>query len=140
MKLELYFPKEAENLVPFFSIPIPAGKAHEVDQIVDWIDLNDFVRRGSDPVYYLRVNGNSMEESIFHGDLLVVRRVENAETGDIVIAEINGEFTVKTLKREHKGLYLVPKNGDYKTVKIGRRDKFAVWGIVDFIVRSTRKK
>lgn len=140
MKLELYFPKESDTLFPFFTIPIPAGKAQEIDQVVEWIDLNDFVRRGADPVYYLRVNGDSMEESIYHGDLLVVRRVENAETGDIVVAEINGEFTVKTLRKQDRGLYLVPNNGEYQTVKVGRRDMFAVWGIVDFVIRSTRKK
>lgn len=140
MKLELYFPKTNDKLTPFFTIPVSAGAARDVEQIVEWINLDEYVRRGTEPTYYLRVNGDSMQEDIYHGDLLVVRRVECAEFGDIVIAEINGEFTVKTLKQQKQHLYLVPSNGKYKSRRINRNDSFAVWGIVDYIIRKTKKR
>ena len=138
MNLQLYFPQTSGELYPFFTVPISAGAAQEIEQIVEWIDLDDYVRRGNEPTYYLRVNGDSMEADVFSGDLLVVERTAAAETGNIVIAEINGEFTVKRLKHEKPYLYLVPANPNYKRRKIKRKDEFAVWGVVTHVIRKVK--
>lgn len=139
MNLQLYFPKQGGLEFPFFTVPINAGAAKDIDQIVEWIDLDDYVRRGSEPIYYVRANGDSMEVDVYSGDLLIVERIENANTGDIVIAEVNGEFTLKKLKREKRKLYLVPTNPDYKPRQIYTEDDFAVWGVVNYILRKTRR-
>ena len=139
MNLQLYFPKSTGELYPFFTIPVSAGTPQEIEQVVEWIDLDDYVRRGTEATYYLRVNGDSMEADVFSGDLLVVERTVNAQTGDIVIAEINGEFTVKRLKHERPFLYLVPANPSYKPRKIKRKDNFAIWGVVTHIIRKVKK-
>lgn len=139
MNLQLYFPKINGNLNPLFTIPIKAGAAQDIEQVVEWIDLDDYVRRGTEPTYYLRCDGDSMEADVHSGDLLVVERSEIADTGDIVIAEINGEFTVKRLKREKRFLYLVPANPNYKPRQIGTTDDFSVWGIVTHIIRKVKK-
>jgi DNA polymerase V len=141
MSLQLYFPKPSDTLYPFFTIPISAGTAQDIEQIVEWINLDQYVRRGGESTYYLRVYGDSMNDvGIFDGDLFVVERREFAENGDIVIAEINGEFTVKEYKREQNKLYLVPANGKYKTRQIKPKDEFNVWGVVTYIVHKPRKK
>ncbi len=138
MNLQLYFPKPHETQRPFFTIPIAAGQAQPVEQIIEWINIDEYVRSSTDSTYYLRVNGDSMEEKgIYHGDLLVVARREYAENGDVVIAEINGDFTVKRLNQETKtDLYLVPANGKYPKRKIKRSDSFAVWGVVTHIIHK----
>jgi DNA polymerase V len=139
MNLELYFPEQSNHAYPFFTIPINAGTARNVDQVLEWINLDEYVRSSDATTYYLRVSGNSMECEIYQGDLLVVERTEIAKNGDIVVAEINGEFTLKRFQREPKGLYLVPSNPAYKPRQIKSKDNFAVWGIVTHIVRRLNK-
>lgn len=137
MSLQLYFPKSSEKLFPFFTIPVAAGTAKEIEQIVEWINLDEFVRRGNQSTYYLRVVGDSMQDlQIFDGDLLVVERREFADNGDIVIAEINGEFTVKKYKHDRPYLFLVPGNGKYKPRQITKKDNFAVWGVVTHVLHK----
>ncbi len=137
MNLQLYFPKLHDNQSPMFTIPIPAGTAQQIEQIIEWINIDEYVRSGAHSTYYLRVYGDSMEEKgIFEGDLLVVERREYAETGDVVIAEINGEFTVKRFNRERKGLHLVPANDKYSKREIKPKDDFAVWGVVSHIIHK----
>ena len=80
-----------------------------------------------------------MEADVFSGDLLIVERTTQAKNGDIVIAEINGEFTVKKLKHEKPNLYLVPANPNYKPRQIKRKDSFAVWGVVTHVLRKVKK-
>lgn len=145
MKLQLYFQQLEGNLTPYFTIPISAGQAQELEQIVDWIDLDEFVKRGNVPTYYLRVSGDSMEADVYNGDLLVVERTDTAEAGDIVIAEINNEFTVKRLQKKIDNkrkiiLYLVPANPNYKPLQVQKEDDFAIWGIVTHFVRKVKNQ
>lgn len=141
MTLQLFFPKHSENLRPFFTIPLPAGSPQQIEQIVEWINIDEYVRAGAESTYYIRVYGDSMEDvGIFDGDLLIVNRTECAETGDIVIAEIAGEFTVKRFKRENRTLYLVPANQKYAKRQIKRKDDFAVWGVITYILHKPRRE
>lgn len=141
MNLQLYFPKPHEIKRPFFTIPLPAGSPQEVEQIVEWINIDEYVRAGAESTYYIRVYGDSMEDvGIFDGDLLVVERREYAESGDIVIAEIKGEFTVKKFEKQKKLLYLVPANPKYLRKQISCKDGFAVWGVVNYILHKPRRK
>lgn len=139
MSLQLYFPKEGDDIYPFFNIPIPAGQAQSIDQIVEYLNLDEFVRATNYSTYYVHVIGESMEDAgIFDGDLLVVERREYAENGDIVIAELNGEFTIKELEKK-QSLYLVPKNSAYSKTKVIYKDDFNIWGVVKYILHKPRK-
>lgn len=140
MTLQLHFPKESDNLYPIFSVPVSAGQAQEIEQTADWISLDEFVRSSIESTYYITVTGNSMVDiGIYHGDLLVVERREWAEKGDIVIAEINGEFTVKEFQRQPAGLYLVPANVNLLPQKIRHKDYFKVWGVVTHVLHKLKK-
>jgi DNA polymerase V len=93
------------------------------------------VRRGSDQIFYITVKGDSMiEYGIKEGDLLVADRLKQPRSGDVVIAEINGSFTVKRFVNWHRQLYLVPENPAFKTREVGENEDFAVWGVVTHIV------
>lgn len=126
------------RLSPFFPIPVPAGTAHSVEQDqIEWINIHDYLRRGSDSVAYIRVAGDSMVgDKIHDGDILVVRRSAAARAGQVVIAEVNGEFTVKRLQSHSHGLFLVPANDNYPVRRVHPSDTFTVWAIVMHVIHS----
>lgn len=136
MELTFYSPEShAENFSPLILSPIPAGQPHNMSSEDDWLDLNDYVKRGSDQIFYITVSGDSMVEyGIKDGDLLVADRLKQPQNGDVVIAEINGSFTVKRLVNWGRQLYLVPENGEYKTRRIKEDEQFAVWGVVTHVL------
>ncbi|QQS31883.1 MAG: LexA family transcriptional regulator [Acidobacteriota bacterium] len=125
----------SDQRCPFFPIPVAAGAPQPAEHHAEWINIDEYLRHGSDAVAYIKVSGDSMiGDGISDGDILVVHRRPDACTGDVVIAEINGEFTVKRLRTNHRGLYLVPSNDQYPECEIRREDTFAVWGIVKFVI------
>lgn len=135
MKIEILATRPSKDLQQFISIPIPAGPAAAlVQEEVEWIDIDHYIRDGKAEVVYCRASGLSMqskrENRIDDGDILAVLRSGFAEPGDIVVAEVNGEFTIKKLKHHAHGLYLVPANDDYPIRKVERSDTFSVWGVV----------
>jgi len=80
--------------------PVPAGFPSPADDVKDKIDLNEHLIRRPESTYLIRVQGDSMiDAGIFDGDLLIVDRSIEPTTGDIVIAVVNGDFTVKKLYR-----------------------------------------
>jgi DNA polymerase V len=143
MRLEVYVPKTPVNPIAYLPIPIPAGPAAAVEQEPEWIDIEQFLREGRDHVLYVRAYGLSMkskdENRIDDGDLLVVHRTGAAEPGDVVIAEVNGEFTIKRLKRHSHGLYLVPANDAYPIRRVDRSDDFRVWAVVTHNIHRFRR-
>ena len=84
-------------------------------------------------------NGNSMNGSgIYHGDILIIDRSLNARDGDIVIAILHGEFTVKEISIIDKIIFLVPKNSNYTLIQVTSDMEFEVWGVVTSSIRKHR--
>ena len=75
---------------------------------------------------------------IHKGDILIVDRSLEADCGRIVIAFLNGEFTVKRLKKEGKELYLVPENPKFPRLKIEPGWDFQIWGVVTYVIHDVR--
>jgi DNA polymerase V len=67
---------------------------------------------------------------IFNGDILVVDRSVEPKHGKIVIASIDGELTVKKLKKDESGVFLEALNPKYKMIKITEHLDFRIWGVV----------
>ena len=88
--------------------------------------------------YFLRVRGLSMREAgILDGDLLAVHRTQDARTGQIIVARVNDEVTVKRFKRRGNQVQLLPENSDFAPIEVDlRKDRFTVEGIGVGIVRS----
>ena len=88
------------------------------------------------PDYLLRVQGDSMrDDGIFDGDLVAVQRAADAHDGEIVVARIDGEITIKRLKRMRTGIQLLPRNPDYAPIDVPRDADFAIEGLYCGLVR-----
>ena len=89
------------------------------------------------PDYLLKVKGDSMiEDGIFDGDLIAVHRTPVAENGQIVVARLDGEVTVKRLRRNKDGIALLPRNPDYAPILVPADADFAIEGLYCGLVRG----
>jgi len=99
------------------------------------IDPNLFTPRAD---YLLRVRGMSMRDAgILENDLLAVHRVHDARSGQIVVARLEDEVTVKRLRRRGYAVQLLPENPDFEPIELDlRRDALAIEGIAVGVIRS----
>ncbi|MFM9967215.1 MAG: transcriptional repressor LexA [Burkholderiales bacterium] len=90
--------------------------------------------------YLLRVRGMSMRDAgILDGDLLAVHRTREARSGQIVVARVHNEVTVKRLRRRGASVELLPENPDFEPIVIDTREEsFAIEGIAVGLVRNER--
>ena len=77
-----------------------------------------------------------IDAGINNSDVMVVDRALTPKNNDIILAVINGEFTVKRIKKNEDELYLMPANDNYKPIKITEEMNFQVWGVVTFIIHK----
>ena len=118
---------------------IPAGFPSPAEGLVERrLDLNETLVRNPIATFFVRVAGESMVGvGICRGDLLVVDRSVEARDKHIVVARLDGEYTVKRLRLWRDGVYLVAENPDYPTIDVtGAHAEFEVWGVVTSVVRS----
>lgn len=85
-----------------------------VENIIDYEEIDEeTARRGE--FFALRIKGDSMEPRFVEGDVVIVRKQQTADSGDIVVALVNGDSaTIKKLKRHQNGITLVPSNAAYE--------------------------
>jgi DNA polymerase V len=106
----------------------------------DWIegrlDLNHHLIKHPDATFYMRVIGDSMNDEIREGDILVVDRAAEAEDGDIVIVRIFNDFTVKKLSLQDGKIWLLASNESYQPIEITEEMDFEVWGKVLWSIRG----
>lgn len=89
------------------------------------------------PDYLLRVQGDSMrDDGIFDGDLVAVKRASEARDGQVVIARIDEEITIKRLERTTRGIRLLPRNPDYPPIDVPPGSDFAIEGLYCGLVRT----
>jgi repressor LexA len=89
------------------------------------------------PDYLLKVRGDSMvDDGIFDGDLIAVHRTPVAENGQIVVARIDGELTVKRFERGRDRIRLLPRNPDYAPIVVAPDADFAIEGLYCGLVRG----
>lgn len=127
--------------IPFFGAPVKAGfpsPAH--DYVECMLDLNELCIRHPNATFFVRVEGDSMiEAGIYNGDILVVDRSIDAEHGDIVVAAIDGEFTVKEFCKRPL-LALLPRNPVYKPIMLRNGEELSIFGVVTNVIRQMKRK
>ena len=113
----------------------PIGADIGLDQQI-WLDRTLFSLQ---PDYLLKVQGDSMiDEGIFDGDLIGVHRTRDARSGQIVVARIDDEITVKLLKMGKDRIRLLPRNPDYKPIEVLPDQDFAIEGLYCGLLRPNR--
>ena len=125
--------------MPLFTESVAAGfPSPATDYCESRLDLNDLCVKHPAATYFVRAQGDSMiEAGIFPGDVLVVDRSLTAKHGDIVIAALNGELTVKKLETKPT-LRLVPMNSNYSSVELPEEADLEIFGVATTAVHSLR--
>jgi DNA polymerase V len=140
LKLLLYKPDlKIAHKIPLLEGKVRAGFPSSAENYAEKsLDLNELVVRNPSATFFIRVQGNSMENAgIKNNDILVVDRAVQAADNKIVIARINDELTVKRIRKVGDHLFLMPDAADateYKPIKITDDMDFEVWGVVTFVI------
>ncbi len=125
--------------LPLFSTKVAAGFPSPADDHLEaQLDLNDYLIKNPASTFYVRVEGNSMLGAGIHpDDLLVVDLSLEPRDGNVVIAIVNGEFTVKRLHvAKNKTVSLHPENDKYPVITIEESMEFRIWGVVTSVIHS----
>jgi len=133
--------EEKDNVLPGMAqdgihagFPSPA-----TDYMTQAIDLNKELVRHPAATFYGRVVGNSMiDAGVEEGDILVIDRSLEPQSGDMAVCFLDGEFTLKYLQIDRSGLTLVPANPEYPEIKVGEGMEFKMWGVVTYVIKKVR--
>jgi len=110
------------------------------DYLNESLDFNRDLIKHPEATFYGRVQGDSMiGAGICDGDIAVIDRSIEAEHGNVVVAYINNEFTVKFLDLSHKKdgyIELKPANDAFQPIRIDEDDNFEVWGVVIWTIKK----
>ena len=111
---------------------VVAGFPSPAEQYLEpQLDLNDLLVKRPAATFFVRVTGDSMiGEGIHDGDLLVVDRSLTPANGDVIIAAVDGEFTVKTFRKDAAGVHLIPANPNYPTIDLKPGQRLDYFGKV----------
>ena len=139
--MQFFIPTELRQIVsfPLFSDSVPCGfPSPAQDYIEQRIDLNELLVQHPSATYFVKAAGDSMiNGGISSGDLLVIDSALTAKLGDIVIAAVDGEFTVKQLQLRPV-IQLNPMNEAYSPIIIGNEGILDIFGVVTGIIKIRR--
>ena len=135
----LFVPKSAVSIkLPLYLSPIRAGFPSPADDYIEkQLDLNDHLIKHPAATFILKATGNSMiNAGIFPGDLLIVDRSLEAVNNKIVVAVLNGEFTVKRLRKRQGRITLLAENPNFPPIEIPDEADFEIWGVVAHVLHT----
>lgn len=142
-RLQFLTPVEVSERVacPIFTTGIRAGfPSPAADFEEGRLDLNDLIQH-REATFFAWCEGDSMIGlGLRDGDLLVIDKAATPEMGDIVVAEINAEFTVKRLGRIDGKPHLLPANPAYPPIPIPPDEGIQVWGVVIRVIHDPRPR
>ena len=105
------------------------------EELADTISLDKLLIENREATFLLKVSGDSMSEAgILPGDMVIVNKGKTPKNGDIVIAEIDGEWTMKYFRKKGNKLFLIPANPKYKPIT--PKNDLKVAGVVTSVVRK----
>jgi len=133
----LTFPAFAQLALPLVG-RVAAGSPILAQEHVDQTYYVESSLFQTQPDYLLRVRGMSMRDAgIMDGDLLAVQARREAKNGQIVVARLGDEVTVKRFKRNNDVIELHPENPDYQTIVVSPGDPFEIEGLAVGLIRNT---
>lgn len=146
-EIQILTPEYGEEvLLPYFPEGIKAGfPSPATDYEEETIDLNKELVHHKEATFYARVKGDSMINAGYHpGDIIVIDKSLEPQNGDIVVAYVDGGFTIKELdlsQKNHGIIRLVPYNENFKPIIITPEQTTMIWGVVTYCIhRSSRNR
>ena len=131
--LTFFIPEPIEDAgVNFFDTGISAGFPSPADDFLEFdLSLDKKLIKHPSATFFVRASGTSMiNAKIFDGSILLVDRAEKINNGDIVLAVVDGEFTVKRYRKVDGSVFLYPENKSMRPIKIFEGSESYVWGKV----------
>ena len=132
-------PHARNGEVPLLGIVEAGFPSPAEEELIDTMSLDEYLIENKEASYILRVKGDSMiDAGIREGDLVIVERTNAPRVGDIVIAEVDGEWTMKYLRKRGDRLYLAPANPRYKPIV--PKEELKVVAVVTAVVRKYARR
>jgi DNA polymerase V len=124
--------------LPFALCHVEAGFPSPADDYMEGaLDLNEHVIKHPSATYFVKASGDSMiGAGIFNGDLLIVDRSLQASSGKVVIAEVDGQLTVKRLLKLDDSFSLQSENSSYPPIDLQEGNEVVVWGVVTHVIHD----
>lgn len=128
---------EHKNVVMLMAATVSAGFPSPADDYIEQaLDLNKFLIARPSATFMAWVRGDSMiGAGIFNKDLLIIDRSIEARNKSIVLAHINGDFTLKRLVKSGGRVFLYAENPNYKPIEISEEMDFKIWGVLRHSIR-----
>lgn len=121
-------------MVSKVSAGFPSPAEGSIDKV---LDLNELLIRQPSSTFFVRVKGDSMRDAgILDGDLIVVERGEQPTHRDIVLAIVDGEFTVKRWIQDQGTVLLQAENPAYPNIRLDKYVDWEIWGVVRYAIHS----
>jgi DNA polymerase V len=138
-KLTFFIPEEGfSEGQQFITSGIKAGfPSPAADFEENKISLDIILVKNKETTFYAKASGNSMTGAgIDDGDILVIDRSLEPQNNKVAVCLIDGEFTVKRIKKDEDALFLIPENSLYKSIKIEEHNELIIWGIVTYVIKK----
>jgi DNA polymerase V len=125
-------------LIPLSGSYVKAGFPSPAEDFIETqLDISKKLIKHPASTFLVRAKGDSMiEKGIQDGDILVVDKSLEAKNNSVVIAYIDGEFTVKRFVKKKNKVVLYPANSNYEPIEITPENDFLVWGVVTYVLHS----
>lgn len=136
--IKRFIDSKTHFFIPLFLSKVQAGFPSPADDYQEQtIDLNEHLIQHPASTFCVRVTGDSMlGAGIYPNDLLIVDKSLPVVSGKIVVAIVNGDFTVKRIEKKGKALYLMPENDEFKPIEMTEENEAMIWGVVTQIIHS----
>lgn len=124
--------------MPLFLDRVPAGfPSPAAGYPDDPLDLRELLIKNPPATFFVKAEGDSMEGAgVFSGDIIVIDRSIMPVPGSVVLAALNGEFTLKRLWPKGEEGLLMPENPRYGPIHVSKDDDFSVWGVATYVLHK----
>ena len=121
-----------------FDYKVPAGFPSPADDHIEKaLDLNEYLVTKKETTFFVKIKGDSMiDASIHDGDIVIVDRSKQAKIGSIILASVDGEFTIKILAKHLSQPRLLPANEKFQPIIVNESMQFEIWGVITGAVRK----
>ena len=133
--------KHCKLLIPLATESISAGFPSPAENYLEkGIDLNEHLIRNPSSTFFLKVDGMSMTNAgINNNDLIIVDRSLDPKPGHIVVAILDGEFTLKRLIRKNNLDYLKAENSQYPLLSLSNFEYVQIWGVAIYSIHKLER-